>query len=202
METLHASYLLYQLTCCVNHLYSSSLLSNIRPSLCDPSLHCVISVVYSSPSNNPGTYITDNNIRILENQCLLNYYSYAYGCLLSLKRWFYLINLEMKMCPFKWELLRGTYSRYKYFWTENPFQGALCTVVFTLKPPPPYISIHKILFFTSPFAKRVFILSRKLDSKMFDSSKMKTIFSFLQPARLSTARKSSSKSAAKYLRWI
>ena len=68
---------LYQLTCCVNHLYSSSLLSNIRPSLCDPSLHCVISVVYSSPSNNPGTYITDNNIRILENQCLLNYYSYA-----------------------------------------------------------------------------------------------------------------------------
>lgn len=77
MESLRASYFLYQLTCCVNHLYSSSLLSNIRPSLCDPSLHCVISVVYSSPSNNPGTYITDNNIRILENQCLLNYYSYA-----------------------------------------------------------------------------------------------------------------------------
>ena len=51
------------------------------------------------------------------------------------------------MCPLKWELLRGTYSRYKYFLTENPFQGALCTVVFTLKPPPPYISIHKIFFF-------------------------------------------------------
>ena len=64
-KSLRASYLLYQLTCCVNHLYSSSLLSNIRPSLCDPSLHCVISVVYSSPSNNPGTYITDNNIRII-----------------------------------------------------------------------------------------------------------------------------------------
>ena len=55
---------------------------------------------------------------------------------------------------------------------------------------------------TSPFASRVFILSKKLDSKMLDSSRMKTIFSFLQPARLSTARKSSSKSAAKYLRWI
>ena len=55
IESLRANYLLYQLTCCVNHLYSSSLLSNIRPSLCDPSLHCVISVVYSSPSNNPGT---------------------------------------------------------------------------------------------------------------------------------------------------
>lgn len=55
---------------------------------------------------------------------------------------------------------------------------------------------------TSPFARSVFILSKKLDSKMLDSSKMKTIFSFLQPARLRTARKSSSKSAAKYLRWI
>ena len=55
---------------------------------------------------------------------------------------------------------------------------------------------------TSPFASRVFILSKKLDSKILDSSRMKTIFSFLQPARLSTARKSSSKSAAKYLRWI
>ena len=53
---------------------------------------------------------------------------------------------------------------------------------------------------TSPFARSVFILSRKLDSSMLDSSKMKTLFSFLQPARLRTARKSSSKSAAKYFR--
>ena len=44
------------LTCSVNHLYSSSLESNIRPSRCEPSLHWVIKVVYSSPSNNPGTW--------------------------------------------------------------------------------------------------------------------------------------------------
>ena len=57
MECLRASYLLYKLICCVNHLYSSSVLSKIRPSLCDPSWNCVISVVYSSPSNNPETQI-------------------------------------------------------------------------------------------------------------------------------------------------
>ena len=57
METLRASYLLYKLTCSVNPLYSSSLLSKIRPSLYDPSWNCVISVVYLSPSNNPETQI-------------------------------------------------------------------------------------------------------------------------------------------------
>ena len=57
MESLRASYVLHKLTCSVNPLYSSSLLSKIRPSLCDPSWNCVISVVYSLPSNNPGTQI-------------------------------------------------------------------------------------------------------------------------------------------------
>ena len=42
-------------TCCVNHLYSSSAESSMSPSLTAPSLHCVISVEYSSPSNRPGT---------------------------------------------------------------------------------------------------------------------------------------------------
>ena len=57
MESLRASYVLYKLTCSVNPLYSFSLLSKIRPSPCDPSWNCVISVVYLSPSNNPGTQI-------------------------------------------------------------------------------------------------------------------------------------------------
>lgn len=39
----------------VNHLYSSSVESSMSPSLWEPSLHCVIRVVNSSPSNNPGT---------------------------------------------------------------------------------------------------------------------------------------------------
>lgn len=37
------------ITCPVNHLYSSSFESNIRPSRWAPSLHWVIRVVYSSP---------------------------------------------------------------------------------------------------------------------------------------------------------
>ena len=66
-------------------------------------------------------------------------------------------------------------------------------------PGPLSSSQHPIL--TSPLAKSVFILSRKLESSMLDSSKMKTIFSSLQPERRSTVRMSSSKSAAVYLRW-
>ena len=31
----------------------------MSPSLCDPSLHCVIRVVNSSPSNRPGTCVQD-----------------------------------------------------------------------------------------------------------------------------------------------
>ncbi|CAN7949923.1 unnamed protein product, partial [Ixodes hexagonus] len=44
-----------RITCPVNHLYSSSLESSISPSRWDPSLHWVIRVLYSSPSNRPGT---------------------------------------------------------------------------------------------------------------------------------------------------
>ena len=44
------------LTWLINHLYNSSVESSMSPSLCEPSLHCVISVVYSSPSNKPGTW--------------------------------------------------------------------------------------------------------------------------------------------------
>lgn len=43
------------LTWLINHLYNSSVESSMSPSFWEPSLHCVISVVYSSPSNNPGT---------------------------------------------------------------------------------------------------------------------------------------------------
>lgn len=49
-------------TCWVNHLYSSSCESSLSPSLWAPSLHCVISVVISSPSNNPGTSPFASNV--------------------------------------------------------------------------------------------------------------------------------------------
>lgn len=44
-----------RMTWLVNHRYSSSCESSIRPSFCAPSLHCVIKVAYSSPSKRPGT---------------------------------------------------------------------------------------------------------------------------------------------------
>ena len=58
---------------------------------------------------------------------------------------------------------------------------------------------------TSPLASKVFVLSRnpaesKLNNLMLNLSKMKTIFSSLHPERCSTALRSSSKSAAVYLR--
>ena len=46
----------FLITWLVNHLYSSSCVSSIRPSFWAPSLHWVIRVAYSSPSNRPGTY--------------------------------------------------------------------------------------------------------------------------------------------------
>ena len=54
---------------------------------------------------------------------------------------------------------------------------------------------------TSPLAKRVFILSKKLESKTLDSSRMKQIFSPLHPERRRTCLRSSSKSSAVYLLW-
>ena len=59
----------------------------------------------------------------------------------------------------------------------------------------------RLCLLTSPLASRVFIRSRKLLSSTLDSSMMKISFSSLQPARRSTALRSSSKSAAVYLRW-
>lgn len=56
----------FLITWLVNHLYSSSCVSSIRPSFWAPSLHWVIRVAYSSPSNRPGTYKEQvkNNIYI------------------------------------------------------------------------------------------------------------------------------------------
>lgn len=54
---------------------------------------------------------------------------------------------------------------------------------------------------TSPLARRVFILSRNPESNTFDSSIMKAIFSFLQPERLKTVLRSSSKSSPVYFLW-
>ena len=54
---------------------------------------------------------------------------------------------------------------------------------------------------TSPLASKVFILSRNPDSRMLDSSMMNIIFSSLHPDLRRTIRRSSSKSAAVYLRW-
>ena len=53
-----------RMTCCVNQRYSSSGVSSIWPSRCEPSLHCVINVVYSSPSNKPGTSPFSNSVFI------------------------------------------------------------------------------------------------------------------------------------------
>lgn len=47
-----------RMTWLVNHLYSSSWESSIRPSFWAPSLHWVIRVAYSSPSKRPGTWET------------------------------------------------------------------------------------------------------------------------------------------------
>lgn len=47
-----------RMTWLVNHLYSSSCESSIRPSFWAPSLHWVIRVAYSSPSKRPGTWET------------------------------------------------------------------------------------------------------------------------------------------------
>lgn len=55
------------------------------------------------------------------------------------------------------------------------------------------------MIITSPLANKVFNLSKNPVSSMLDSSMMKHIFSFLQPALLNTALMSSSKSAAEYL---
>lgn len=44
-----------RMTWLVNHLYSSSWESSIKPSFCAPSLHWVMRVAYSSPSKRPGT---------------------------------------------------------------------------------------------------------------------------------------------------
>ncbi len=54
---------------------------------------------------------------------------------------------------------------------------------------------------TSPLASSVFMRSKKPESSTFDSSMMKAIFSFLQPERRRTVRRSSSKSSPVYLRW-
>lgn len=51
---------------------------------------------------------------------------------------------------------------------------------------------------TSPLASSVFIRSRNPESSTLDSSMMNAIFSFLQPERLSTVRRSSSKSSPVY----
>ena len=80
MDSLRASYLLYKLTCSVNPLYSSSLLTKIRPSLCDPCWNCVISVVYLSPSNNPGTQIyRQQNWNIEKSMLIEQLYSIHLG---------------------------------------------------------------------------------------------------------------------------
>ena len=54
---------------------------------------------------------------------------------------------------------------------------------------------------TSPLASRVFIRSRNPESSTLDSSIMNAIFSFLQPERRSTVRRSSSKSSPVYFLW-
>lgn len=54
---------------------------------------------------------------------------------------------------------------------------------------------------TSPLASRVFIRSRNPESSTLDSSMMNAIFSFLQPERRSTVRRSSSKSSPVYFLW-
>lgn len=54
---------------------------------------------------------------------------------------------------------------------------------------------------TSPLARRVFIRSRNPESKTLDSSIMNAIFSFLQPERLRTVLRSSSKSSPVYFLW-
>src|ERR1700743_3299529 len=52
---------------------------------------------------------------------------------------------------------------------------------------------------TSALARRVFIRSKKPESRTFDSSMIKQIFSPLVPARRRTVRRSSSKSSPVYL---
>ena len=54
---------------------------------------------------------------------------------------------------------------------------------------------------TSPFASKVFIRSKKDESRTFDSSMINAIFSPLQPDRRRTFRKSSSKFSPVYFRW-
>lgn len=51
---------------------------------------------------------------------------------------------------------------------------------------------------TSPLARSVFIRSRNPESNTLDSSMINAIFSFLQPERLNTVRRSSSKSSPVY----
>lgn len=51
---------------------------------------------------------------------------------------------------------------------------------------------------TSPLARSVFIRSRNPESNTLDSSIINAIFSFLQPERLNTVRRSSSKSSPVY----
>ena len=80
-------------TCWVNHLYSSSLLSSISPSLCEPSLHWVIRVVYSSPSNNPGTWQPHKTCP----QPFLPLLQLINCCYLSS---FWYINRKLKHAPF------------------------------------------------------------------------------------------------------
>lgn len=127
-----------RMTWLVNHLYSSSWESSIRPSFWAPSLHCVIRVAYSSPSKRPGTWET---------------------------QWY--------------PGLRGLGARHHGTRPAAACQGVI----------------------TSPLASRVFIRSRNPESSTLDSSMMNAIFSFLQPERRSTVRRSSSKSSPVYFLW-
>ena len=98
-------------------------------------------------------------------------------------------------------LRRMPFYKFVLMWTQShsqtkdhghwPGNETVCTLVWE----------QDYMELTSPLARRVFILSRKLLSSTLDSSMMNTIFSSRHPARRSTFRKSSSKSAAKYLRW-
>ena len=156
-----------RMTWLVNHLYSSSCESSIRPSFWAPSLHWVIRVAYSSPSKRPGTWETGQRP----------------GCWSS----------EPRRGARPARLAAGPQSPA----AERDPRGWLLVLRARATESDP----HGTSGVTSPLASRVFIRSRNPESRTLDSSIMNAIFSFLQPERRSTVRRSSSKSSPVYFLW-
>ena len=219
-----------RMTWLVNHLYSSSCESSIRPSFWAPSLHWVIRVAYSSPSKRPGTWETGQRPGCWSSEprrgprpARLAAGPQSPAAERNPRGWLLVLRARAtERDPRGWLLVlrapQRSATRAAGCWSSEPRRGARPARLaagpqspaaerdprgwlLVLRARATESDPHGTSGVTSPLASRVFIRSRNPESRTLDSSIMNAIFSFLQPERRSTVRRSSSKSSPVYFLW-